>query len=212
MMQDADEKAQAIASVLWLLPDHFSMIRIGRHGLHFVNELEQSDMPAGWKPRVPEEFEGWPIAEIKAWFAYQRKLSAKYRLWAVGLAMAKLEREHREQAMAVVMECVEDGIFTWYEPERVSDRCRAGLRFMAGDIPGDVPFFQEAVVSFKSRLNTVARNKRIVEMAEEGIGKKRIARELGCSVHTVKAVLCGLAVRRGRAVSAGGVDKGGTTC
>lgn len=203
-MQDADEKAQAIASVLFLLPDHFSMIRIGRHGVHFVNELEQSDTPAGWQPRVPEEFEGWPITEIKAWFAYQRSLSAKYRLRAVGLAMAKLEREHREQAMAVVMECVEGGVFTWYEFERVSDRCRAGLKFMAADVPGDVPFFQEAVVNFKPKLNTVARNKRIREMAEDGVSKTKIAKELGCSRTTVQAVLSGLCVRCGRVVSAGG--------
>lgn len=201
-MQTADEKAQAIASVLWLLPDHYTAIRIGRHGLHFVNELEQSDTPAGWKPRVPEEFEGWPVEEVKGWFAYQRRLSSKYRLWAVGLALQKLEREHREQAMAVVMECVEDGIFTWYEPHRVCDRCKAGLLFMARDIPGDVPFFQEAVVELVPRLYKAERNQRIIEMAAAGVGKKKIARELRCSLVTVKAILRTEKVRDGRTVSA----------
>jgi len=206
-MQDLKEKAQAIASVLFLLPDHYSMIRIGRHGVHFVNELEQSDMPAGWKPRVPEEFEGWPVQELRRWLAYQRHLSAKYRLWPVGLAMQKLEKAHPEQAAAVVAECVEMPPPNWYEPGRVSERCDQGLRFMAADVPGDIPFFQEAVVDYKqarAQANKTARNRRIVEMAEVGIGKKRIARELGCSVNTIRAVLRGVEVRHERLNSTGG--------
>lgn len=209
MSEDLSEKAQAIASVLWLLPDHFSMIRIGRYGVHFINEIEQSDLPSGWRSRIPEEFEGWPLAEIKSWFAYQRQLSRKYRLRAVGRALDRLKTlsdrdtgipEWRGRYEAVVMECIEGGDFSWYEPHRVSDRCREGLEFMADDVPGEVPWFHEAVVN----LGRQARNRRIQEMAAEGIGKKRIARELGCSPHTVKAVLRGHVVRHGRVTSAPG--------
>ena len=203
-MQDLAEKAQAIATVLWLLPDHYTMLRLNRNGtIGYFNELEHDDTKPHWRPPVMEEFEGWPAEKVLSWFRYQRGLSKKYRLHAVGLAMQKLEKEHREWAVAVVMQCVEDGIFTWYEPERVSERCKDGLRFMAEDVPGDVPWFQEAVVNDKPRLNTSARNKRICEMAEEGISKAKIARELRCSKSTVQAVLSGQRVRSGRMVSAG---------
>lgn len=203
MMQTLEEKMEAIASVMFLLPDHYTAIRIGRHGLHFVNELEQSDTPAGWKPRVPEEFEGWPIEEVKAWFSYQRRLSHKYRLWPVGLALQKLEQAHPEQAAAVKVQCCEIPPPNWFEPDRVDERCREGLLFMARDIPGDVPWFQEAVVRVAPKLHQVARDRRIVEMHQEGIGKKKIAAELRCSLITVKAVLRGHEVRDGRTVSAG---------
>lgn len=202
MTQTLTEKAQAIASVLWLLPEHYSMIRIGRSGVHFINEIEQPEL-AGWRPKIPEEFEGWPIEQIKRWYAYQHYLSKKYRLRSIERAMQRLDKEHPEQCLAVVMECVEDGLCTWYDPERVSDRCKAGLEFLADDVPGEVPWFQEAVVDFsRHATNKQARDKRIREMHADGISGRKIARELRCSHHTVKAVICGLAVRCGRTVSA----------
>ena len=203
-MQEPDEKVAAIASLLWLLPEHYTMLRLNRQGMiDYCNELEQGEL-SSWRPPLIEEFEGWPVEKVQAWWRYQRGLSAKYRLWAVGLALQKLEKEHREQYIAVVMECVEDGVYTWYEPERISKRCRAGLEFMAADIPGDVPFFQELVVSVRPKVSAVARNRRIVEMAGEGISKAKIVKELGCSRTTVNAVLSGQRVRSGRMVSASG--------
>ena len=206
MAQDLKEKMAAVASVLWLLPKHYSMIHIGRSGVHFRNELEQPEL-AGWVPPVPQEFEGWPLEEIKAWFSYQKHLSAKYRLYSVGRALEKLEKRHPEQAAAVKMKHIEIPTPEWYEPYRIDERCRQGLRFMAEDIPRDMPFFEDEIVDYTNRraqTSKVARNTRIVEMAEEGIGKKRIARELGCSVATVRAVVSGLQVRSGRIVSADG--------
>ena len=96
-MQSLSEKAGAIASVLWLLPEHYTCVIVGRSGFIFVNEFNE---PAGWQPPVAEQFEGWPVENIRAWFYNQRELSRKYRLWAVGLAMQRLEREHPEQAAA----------------------------------------------------------------------------------------------------------------
>lgn len=188
-MQTPDEKAQAIATVLWLLPDHYTMLRLNRNGtIGYFNELEHDDTKPHWRPPVMEEFEGWPAEKVISWFRYQRGLSKKYRLHAVGLAMQKLEKEHREWAVAVVMECVEDGIFTWYEPERVSDRCKAGLRFMADDVPGEVPWFQEAVVQGRES-HRVKRERQIWQLAEQGYTQRRIARELRCSLRDVNKVL-----------------------
>lgn len=65
MTQSLTEKAQAIATVLWLLPDHYTCIRLGRSGARFVNELEQTDDPH-WSPPMPQEFEGWPIEQVAA--------------------------------------------------------------------------------------------------------------------------------------------------
>jgi len=191
-MQDLAEKAQAIATVLWLLPDHYTMLRLNRNGtIGYFNELEHDDSKPHWRPPVMEEFEGWPAEKVLSWFRYQRGLSKKYRLHAVGLAMQKLEKEHREWAVAVVMECVEDGIFTWYEPERVSDRCKAGLRFMAEDVPGDVPWFQEAVVQSKDSQK-LKRERQIWQLSEQGYTQRRIARELRCSLRDVNKVLSAL--------------------
>ena len=201
-MQDLTEKAHAIASVVWLLPEHYSMIRITRSGcIVYANELEQD---GGWQPPVPPEFEGWPVEELQRWWSYQRRMSAKYRLWPVGIAMQKLADLYREQANAVVMECVEGGLFTWYDPNVVSERCHAGLLFMAGDVPGDVPFFQEAAVDYRRNLSKPARNRRIAELDADGASERQIARELGCSRATVEAVLRGQVVRRGRAIDAVG--------
>jgi len=201
MTQSLDEKAAAIATVLFLLPAHYSMIRIGRNGVHFVNELEQSDMPAGWRPIIPEEFEGWPLEEIKSWFAYQHGLSRKYRLRAVERALRELDAAHHEQAMAVVMECIEGGIFTWYEPLRVSERCRAGLAFMAADVPGDVPWFQEAVVKVAWPSKVRQRNKEIIRLCVAGKTQREIAAVVGCSKNTVGAVLRGKRLLQGRTVA-----------
>lgn len=197
--QSLEEKAAAIASVLWLLPDHYTCLRLVRSGCRFVNELEQSDTPS-WSPPIPEEFDGWPVEQVLAWFRYQRRLSAKYRLWAVGLAMQRLEREHPEQATAVVMECIEGGVYTWYEPGRVADRCRAGLLFMAADVPGDVPFFQEAVVAAAWPVKVRRRNREIVRLSIAGKTQREIAAEVGCSKNTVGAVLRGKRLVNGRAV------------
>lgn len=193
-----EDKMDAVASVLFLLPEHYTMLRLGRSGaLEYVNELEQGEF-AAWRPPMPEEFEGWPVERVRAWLGYQRGLSRRYRLYAVGLALDKLRRVHPEQAMAVAMEYIEDGECTWYEPERVMERARAGLAFIAADVPGDVPGFEERPMS------TTERDKAIRSLAAEGMSGRAIAREMGCSRVTVGAVLRGLDVRRGRVVSAGG--------
>ena len=202
MTQTPTEKAAAIASVLWLLPCHYSMIRITRSGVHFANEIEAPELP-GWTPKTPEEFEGWPVEEILRWHAYQRHLSHKYHLWPLSRAFERLEAEHPEWALALAAQYVECEPLNWYEPERVSDRCRDGLAFLAERV-GDMPFFQEAVVQVRPRpLSVKGRNKRIMEMHEEGFSKSKIAQELGCARKTVQAVLSGQRVRCGRVVSAG---------
>lgn len=202
MSQDLEEKARAIASVLWLLPDHYSMIRITRSGVHFINEIEQSDL-AGWRPKIPEEFEGWELEKVLGWFAYQRHLSGKYRLRAVDRAFDKLRNTSIRHAAVVWALYGEIPPFLELEPEHARGWAWDGLRLMAADVPGDVPFFQEAVVDLGRRnVSRQARDKRIQEMATDGIGKKKIAHELGCSVHTVRAVICGLVVRHGRVISA----------
>lgn len=194
-MQTREDKAKAIATLIWLLPDHYAMLQIGRSGIQFRKEISQTTKP-WWVPRMPERFEDWPLGEIERWYAERRNLSKRYRLWNLGLALDRLRNHDRRLAAAVCAQCAEFPPPNWWHPGEVMEWCRQGLLWMADDIPGDMPWFQAS----ESPVETVARDQRIREMSAEGIPQKRIAAELCCSAATIRAVLSGGRVVRGRVV------------
>lgn len=207
--RELNDRALAIASVIWLLPHHYTMIRIGGRGASYFNELEMTDKPEWHPPTIPEYGDEWPVEAFERWFRYQRYLSCKYELLAVGKAFDRLQREYPVLAAAVRVDCVEIPEPNWYEPERLDIRSAEGLRLMAEWVDVQVPFFQEEIVvagnkAKKRALKRAARNRRIKEMTADGCKQAQIARELRCSTVTVQAQLLGLKVRRGRIVSADG--------
>ena len=180
MTQTLTEKAAAVASVLWLMEDHYRMIKAGRVGscIHYERKPDGTER---WRPPIVEEFEGWPVNRIIAWVMAQRKVSARYRLWAVGLALQKLERARPELALAVKVAHMEIPTPNWYEPALLKDRAKEGLEWMAEDIPGDVPEW--------GGEKAEPRDNQIRRMAADGYTRRRIARECRCSLRDVQRVL-----------------------
>lgn len=207
--RELSERALAIESVVWLLPSFYTMIRLGGRGASYFNELEITDKPEWRPPTIPEFGDEWPVEAFDRWFRYQRYLSCKYELQAVGRAFDRLQHEYPALAAAVRADCVEIPEPNWYEPERLSLMAADGLRLMAEWVDVHVPFFQEEIVvagakKRKREFKRAARNRRIKEMTADGCKQAQIARELRCSTVTVQAQLLGLKVRRGRIVSAPG--------
>ena len=208
--RELNDRALAIASVIWLLPAHYTMIRIGGHGACYFNELEMTDKPEWHPPSLPEYGEEWPVEAFEKWFRYQRYLSYKYELLAVGKAFDRLQREYPVLAAAVRADCVEIPEPNWYEPERLSSRSAEGLRLMAEWVDVHVPFFEEEIVvagdksKRRRELKRAARNRRIKEMVADGCSQSNIARDLRCSTVTIQAVNAGKVVRHGRIIDAGG--------
>ena len=192
-MQSLTEKAAAIASVLWLMEQHYAMIKAGRVGscIHYERTPDGTEQ---WRPPIVEEFEDWPVNRIIAWVQAQRKVSARYRLWAVGLALQRLERDHPEQALAVKVRYMEIPTPNWYEPEKLDGRAEEGLRYMAEDVPGDVPEW----TGERPRSNRqLAR-----ELIEAGVQTVEIARRMGCSTSYVRRLKRTMVVRSQETVSA----------
>lgn len=206
--RELSDRALAIGSVLWLLPHHYTMIRLGGTGARYVNELEVPEKPEWHPPTMPEFGDEWPVEAFESWFRYQRYLSYKYELLAVGKAYDRLQKEYPVLAAAVQADYVETPRPNWYEPERLTERSSAGLILMAEWVDVHVPYFEEEIVvagdktKRRRELKRAARNRRIKEMIEDGCSQVQIARELECSPVTVRAISRGMNVRHGRIVDA----------
>jgi hypothetical protein len=193
-MQTPDEKADAIRSVLWLLEDHYRMVKMGRIG----SCIRYERIPDGterWHPPIIEEFEDWPIERLCRWLARQRQVSKRYRLWAVGLALQKLENISPAQAAAVKAQYVEIPPPNWYEG--IERRAGDGIAFMVEDIPGDVPEWGGSRP--KSRMEQIA------DALEEGLSVRMIAKRVGCSEVYVKKTKRTLRERSERTLTAQGI-------
>ena len=179
-------KMDAIASVLWLMEDHYRMIKAGRLG-SCIRYERPPDGTEQWRPPIIEEFEDWPVEHVIAWVMRQKKVSRRYRLWPVGLALQRLERERPEQAVAVKVRYVEIPPPNWYEPSTLEERAREGLLFMAEDVPGDVPEWMGERPKSKTDM--------VREMVDEGCTTAQIARRLDCSTSYVRRLKRTLSVR-----------------
>ena len=79
----------------------------------------------------------------------------------------------------------------------------AGVAWLASQCHGEVPVYQGAPLR-RVRYTAAGkeeRDTRIIELRVGGASYHRIASEVGCSKSTVRAVLAGQMVRRGRAVA-----------
>jgi len=195
-MQTLAEKTRAIASVLWLMEDHYRMIKAGRLG-SCINYVRQLDGSERWRPPILEEFEDWHVNHVLAWLSRQRKTSARYRLWAIGVALQKLEKANPKQAAAVKACYIEiPPPFDWYDNlQALADE---GLMFLAEDVPGDVPEW--------GGLRPKPKREQIADMTEEGLSTRTIAQRLGCSSQYVRRIKATLTARPERTLSAVGVD------
>lgn len=195
-MQTLEQKARAIASVLWLMEDHYRMIAAGRLGscIQYVRQLDGSER---WRPPILEDFEDWPVNHVLAWLRTQRKTSARYRLWAIGLALQKLEKLEPKQAAAVKACYIEiPPPFDWYD--NLQALADDGLMFMAGDVPGDVPEW--------GGVRPKPKKEQIADAVGEGLTTSEIAYRVGCSGQYVRRIKATLAVRQECTLSAVGVD------
>lgn len=193
-MQTLEEKIRAIASVLWLLEDHYRMIDIGRVGACIQYERLPDGHP--WSPPRPEWCDGWNPEAVMDWILRARAVSKRYRLWPVQLALEKLRRHKPRQAAAVLARYTELPPPNWYEPDKIGALSRAGLEFMARDIPGDMPEY--GLPRPPSRFE-------IIEgMLERGCSHRYIAREVGCSYRDISGVSAAMKERRESTASAVG--------
>ena len=200
LTDDLTPKAAAIASVLWLMEAHYAMIKAGRVGscIHYERKPDGTER---WRPPIVEEVEGWPVNKVIAWVMAQRKVSGRYRLWAIGLALQKLERVRPELALAVKVAHMEIPTPNWYEPALLRNRAREGLEWMAEDIPGDVPEWggekAEPVENQIRRLKSDGLSERqiVTELRRHGVhvGRDRIRRALSNDTKC-ESVPCGSAV------------------
>jgi hypothetical protein len=226
--QTRDEKAQAIASVLWLIEDHHRMIAMGRTTgrAQWISALDGEESP----PATPnlchlgETSKDGTVLDCgvctqterggcqdEAWYVRQRKMSAAYNLWAVSLSLQRLWREHPGWAQALeslyvnLPPKVAPTRCLWLDAARVDDMAKQGLAWMAENVHGNVPEYQPAPVKeTRRRTSDPERDEKIRALAfgNRGWGKRRIAKHLGCSEVTVTAVLRGKDVRHGRILGA----------
>jgi len=177
-VQTLEEKARAIASVLWLLEDHYRMIAAGRLG-SCINYVRQLDGSERWRPPILEDFEDWPVNHVMRWLAVQRKNSARYRLWAVGLALQRLEKVEPKQAAAVKACYVEiPPPLDWYH--ELQGKADDGLMFLARDVPGDVPEW--------GGVRPKPKAEQIADCVQDGLTVADTAKRVGCSERYVKKV------------------------
>ena len=129
-MQTLAEKCEAIKSVLFLLEDHFRMLDMGKIG-STLDYPRDSILAACAAPRCSEDEERWLL--------YQRQVSKRYRLYAVGWALARLRLHHPDQARAVQARYIFIPPLDWLDRGTQAELSERGIEFMARDIPDDVP-------------------------------------------------------------------------
>jgi hypothetical protein len=87
-----------------------------------------------------------------------------------------------------------------FETERRKDWEKAGREWLAKECDGWLPMVEPPVVT-----RTVGpKDRDIIELRIEGLSYHAIAKQLGCSKTTIRAVLLGKEIRQGRMQNAGG--------
>ena len=194
MTQPLTEKAAAIASVLWLMEDHYRMVKAGRVGscIHYERKPDGTER---WRPPIIEEFEDWPVNKVIAWVMAQRKVSARYRLWAIGMALCRVHARSPQHSLAVRALFTEIPPATWIE--NGGELAREGLEFMASDVPGEVRGWGEDRPKTKREL--------VLDLLGDSLPTKTIAIYAGCDPSYVRRIKRIVSVRSERETSAAGV-------
>jgi hypothetical protein len=110
----------------------------------------------------------------------------------VGLALQKLEKHRPDQAAAVWARYVEIPPPNWYQG--LDELAREGLRFIAKDIPGDVPEWGGRPPQSMSE--------QVRELLGDGETPAVIARRVGCSPRYVRRLRAALLTRPQQTASA----------
>lgn len=174
--QTVAEKAAAIGSVLFLLEDHFRLLRMGRVGscIHYPRIIYGCPPPRN------------PYAE-ESWVVYQAKLARMYRLGAVRRALNKLEEQYPHLAQAVKARYVEVPPLDFIDPDNGPRWALEGLLFMARDIPGDVPHHGQRLLPPAPQSDS--RTLQVLDLRDRGFSYKRIAHRMHMSERDIREIL-----------------------
>lgn len=186
MTQTTEEKAAAIASVLFLLEDHHRLIAAGRTTPRalWISAGEQE----GYRPPMvipPDPHD--PTYPDEAWCIRQRYVSRAYRLWVISLKLQALWREHPAWAQAV--ECLHINIppTDWIDPGDCTEMAAWGLQWIAERVPGDVPMYAPTSIT----PQPVALTTDMRRLRADGHSYREIARQLRVSKSAVHYALEG---------------------
>lgn len=206
-MQTFAEKIQAVESCLGILQEHLFLIAKVRTTLERVIPDSGGDAPLS-PPPVPSDPHD-PHYPPEAW---ERVLAGNVWRWRLGALSAALERLSDAKpllATAVYLEFVEPDYLPEWNPGQREGWAAQGVAWIARDISGEMPFCERgartvrAARTVRVRARTEMqreRDRRIKTMYLSGSSRHGIADALGCSHHTVKAVLNGQRVLHGRTV------------
>jgi len=219
MTQDFTAKCETIVSLLQCVYAHLDYVPGALHVQRYGDSEEGA--PTGPAPctvvtRRWTCWQTWPqyrlIVQLpprmteEKWAAEYASLRKRYRIGDVEESLTRLSRVEPTLAQAVWAEYVEPWLDPKTEPvapEMKEQRrvwAEAGIEWLAHDIRGEVEGFGEPLQS--QRPPVTARDRLIVEMRIGGASYGEIVKKARCSRSTVKAVLSGLKVRRGRTMSA----------
>ena len=177
------EKERAIASVLPLLHDHHDLVIRVRTCLP-----ARSDHTAPWRRPVGEDDEFF-------WVELAERNRKRYRLDAVTQSLEKLNESGRPRALVMARALYSAFIEPWDRYLSEQDRlryARAGLCYLATEIPGEMPDYHEPRLSHREY-----RNQEIARLLELGFSTRHISRLLHCSTVTIQAVREGRRVQHG---------------
>jgi hypothetical protein len=176
MAQTLREKAEAIATLLPLLHAYHCLIDQVRSSIDYPRE------PDGEPPRRPGE------SSDQSWLEMERHLRRRYRLEAVQRSLLRLADVRPFMAAAVYFEHVEP--WPEWNPASRPRYARAGLRFMAAEIPGEVRPFAPLLES-AARSEEDSRRERDLEirrLAAHGHRPQVLARIYGLSPRHIRRI------------------------
>lgn len=175
-MQTHADKCAAIRSLLPLLVEHLDSLPMrlkvsggngGGGGLHCDGRCAACD----WNASCRGEW----------WEVEREQLERRYRLKAIRISLRLLEYANATQYAAIQVCYVEPIEADWYNLDGVWFRiAEDGIRWMAGEIPGDVPAWGEKRLSL---------HEQIAVKRADGLSIRQIARSLGVKKHVVESLL-----------------------
>lgn len=194
------EREQAVISLLRLIEDH----------LQVLVRITQSYGDAELVPFRPGE----PRDPTDVMLSLGRMNRRRWRVGDVEDALYNLAAcrapfgSDYDPGIAYARAVYHEYVCRLPEYDRASREWNAnkGVRWMARWLDGPVVACQEMLPVVRHE-DTDQRNERIRELKAAGHSHHEIAKLVGCSKSTVTALFAGKRVRRGRTISATGVDK-----
>lgn len=203
-----EKRIAALRSIIPLIDSHLDLINRVRSALGSIWESEPSslDVPRRFTVPGPELHCNMQCAvcseavycKDELWVRYALELRYRYRLDAVTESIERLAGMScwgAIRARAVYWELINHWD-DWNPSTRVK-WCDEGLRWLQSDIKGSIRSYRAGEEHDDARRN---RNDEIVRLRENGMSFHAIAKRVGCSKNTVRAVLGGKKLVRGKLV------------